>query len=330
METIPLTNEQTESQDNAILPTIPVGREPLVVEALEDRVLLASDAATESGVAESAPPEPLAYVAAPHVGQLAVDLGDAVAPSEVNSESGKTPSNESGPRPPHPAESHAEAEVVDTKTETVERSPPESIETPDHEPNHNRFGLATIEPELKNSPYDEISSESLIGKSDQQELSETETSRAVTGNAEPPTHAVAVDLAVKEVADGLATLLPPAKQLQPAVEPTLGKSSLAREIPAGEVPTDDQSGAVARSILQAEVEAENSPVTVDTPSAEDTALALADAPAAEQPATTHPSDGAPQAQSEVQQCAVETLAAAHDALFARGNGVEAVLERPSA
>lgn len=337
METVPLIDDQTEEQSDATAPleTAPDGHEPLVVEALEDRVLLASDAAMPAAVAETAPAEPVAFVAPQHVNQLAVDLGEALEASDTSTGPEQTPTSP-GPaqQSAHAGESHAEAHVVEEKSELPEQPMREANEMMGNESNRNRFGLATIEPE-KASQESQLGAE--VGNGEQPHAgAETAVEQPArltagpTGRAHEPTVAEA---AVQQVADELAPKLGP-KAIGPLIEPELNHAPLASASEANSSPTIEETEAIVRTILQTDTKTDSSPLAAAAPVADEAGAAAQETPAltlasAEQ--SDH-NDGlsASAVLPSVLQTSAETPAAAHDALFAGGQGVEAVLERPPA
>ena len=347
METVPLLDLGRDAQSqaaSAAIESTPGTRELLPVEVLEDRVLLASDAAAAASPGlDGLPVEPAPYVAAQQAGhRVAVDLMDALEAAGPSTEAGGTPAAAATPgdQSGHTVPAHAEAELVDNKSEPPERSTPETSEAMEHASNRNEFGLATIEPEMVDgeatSFRDRIASKSLANTGGSEPAKADAPVPPMAGlEAEDPNGPRAVDTAVKAVADDLEPVLAQRKVTQPAVELTAG-SEVASAKAATESPSDAQADPFVHTLLQAETPLGPAPPAAVAPVAGHGASAIEDASSAAVPAAdlvptnaAHPGDRH-LLQRQNADLMNDTPPAAHDALFAGGKGVEAMLEHPSA
>lgn len=300
---------EAEKQDAAHLPP--------AVEVLEDRVLLASDASVPLATPAGMPAEPTAYVAGQNPGHNVVDLAGVAEAVDASPESGQAThdSSSSGQMPTHASESHAE--IVEHPSEQPETRLSEAGELIEHDVNRNEFGLATIEPEPSKVPQDRELAKELVG--DNQKVSPmpdpSRTEPAIGEvDADTPAVSVAVEVAVKSVAEELSTGIVQDKPIPAAVvlDPS-GSTSPKQPVINNALP-EAQADVLLQSVLQGE----SSDVAATTPEVRT---------AGDKPGKT---DGADVNSAPVIADAIDSLPAAHDALFANGSGAEAVLERPSA
>lgn len=335
METIPLEEDSCDRQPEA--PSVPAEANPapLAVEPLEDRVLLASDTAPAAPLTDAPPIEPAPYVAPQHAG-LAIDLGDAVeaAGAETVESNGVHGSSNAG-QPWVRLPSQGEAELVENKSEAVEKAVPEHNDSGESPLDRNEFGLATIEPEagspeVRNSPSNDRLLRKLVALDGPQEKKAAEPG-AHDGGAEAAVPQ-AVDLVVSEVATELDPAL--AKTIQ--VETQLGFSTAGPQETAGAdaLSNDKNLDALVQPVLKSQPFTEPPPVqeaaedfsvakiSADTNLDQQTIGAVSDS-------SESVVEGHPEAEYQNHRAAPDGLPemppAAHDALFAEGNGVEAVL-----
>lgn len=328
METINTTNRPAHSADGL---RQAAGHQALTGEALEDRALLAADAAVaRTGAAP--PAEPAPYVAQEQqTPPVEINLGDALegdAVGAVRTDSRAAPGGpQEGQLPaPRDAELHMES-----KLEGVEKRAPEAVDLGGGEVNRDEFGLATIEPEanslegLKSSRERGIVRELVLagtengGDHDARE-------RAVGEATMTSSESVAVAAAVGEVSNELASVL--------GEQPASGEQAQSTSVGASVASIDKQPDAIVQAVLKSEPMTESVAPGISTHDA-----AAADAASDrrdQQPNAPAAGDdlsqerGLPQFDStEIADAgAVEApvkVSRAHDALFEGGRGVEAVL-----
>lgn len=333
MGTIPLVEKAAGITQDRAVPVSTAAQEPLAVEALEDRVLPASDPVTTTAVPPAAPAP---YVAAEHTLHAAIDFESVAAVADIGTDAAQpspgVPAAQS--TPPHPAA--GEAEPLERRLDTFQEPAPENKVFNEAESNRNVFGLATIEPEAGASDMVKPSRDrglfnKLVVEGSQPGESEPGSVASRGDASEVEKGAVAAQVAVQEVAEELGTGLVKAaieSRVEPMAKVTRGatvEASRARE----------HSDLLVQSVLKAD------PVTA--------AVTDQDGPIAEQ-ADSGPQEGnlqeassgaasdAERGRSDVQpsqrqqalhQVPAEIPSAAHDALFEGGRGVEVVLARPN-
>jgi hypothetical protein len=327
MEIIPAADESNDASASAVTsPALEVGpaaHEPLGVELLEDRVLLAADAAAPPPV-EPLPSEPAALVAAPTTG--AAGVHERALTAEV------TDARAEVSRSGDPASPAPRVETVEMPHEAIETAGPESGEQSERltedlgesESGKNEFGLATIEPEANKalrtheSAKKLPSGEALTSFTDESE----ETDPAGEGSpveASPD----AVRAAEQPVLD--TRVLAEWGRERPAVE--LGASlaeetaiaPLLDELPKSESPTIQADAAEQIDDGSAVTDQAGSRYQADQSYPADNLG---------QPANgeTTASERAGGAAHPDAAASLREEPAAHDAVFAGGRGVEAVIE----
>ncbi|HWB13551.1 MAG TPA: hypothetical protein VG826_30280 [Pirellulales bacterium] len=330
MEIIPAADGSNDSGAPAETPVaLDVGlalHEPLGVECLEDRVLLAADTAAPTPPLEIPPAEPAALVGAPltegtaiHELALTADVADARA--EVGGFEGTAGAS---------AGSHAE--VIELPHEVLEKPGPESGEGSERTPEdlgesksaQNEFGLATIEPEANKA---------LRTHESTRRVPSGEASAFLTDEGDH-TGPVGEDSPLWPSTDAVET------NEQPALD-TRVLTELGRERPGAELGASLAEETAIAPLLD-ELPAANQP-TVEANQAEDQDSAAIDtADPGNQADEAHPADAAgpttgEPVDSESPGGVVHPVAdgasadplgepTAHDAIFAGGGGVEAVIE----
>lgn len=323
MELIPLIIEDVSEK---LLGDSPAGagtqdatHPPSALEVLEDRLLLASDAAVpiSAPAIDGAPAEPAAYVAAEHADHGFVDLTSVAAAVDAPADSGQpTHDNSStGQIQTHAAESHAE--MAENQKEQPELRGPEAGEFIEQDVNRNEFGLATIEPQPLKLPQDRELVRELIG--DNRNVSSSsltgEMATAIgAGDTEALADPIAVEVAVKTVADERSTGIVHGTPIPAAVVLDGSGDSTAEQPVKTDIRPEAQPGVPIHMVLQAEP-ASGAAVTTD-------ASALGNESGKTDAADDN--SGAPLIADEV-----NSPPAAHDALFATGGGAETVLDRPA-
>lgn len=348
MEMIPLVDQPGDP----VPETTPVqdanlsGHEPLVVEPLENRVLLAADVTAAAPIADVPATEPAPYVAAPQTHHLDIDLQDLVETPDASEATGHA----AGEGVVQGQNSHAqphqpEAEKVENKTETAVEELPENKDSIEPESNRNEFGLATIEPpksavEAAMSSGEHVLLGGLAADDDAPSAgAETDTparDRAESGTQSNP---IAFEGVAVRVAADLDAVLVKAASVELQVEAIDQKLGSSDDTSTKSLSANKGAAVLAQTVLRAEPLAETlSPQPADD--AEDAIASGSTESDLSQPgaAASHEAAVAPQQQSveppkaqdsNAEQVA-ETPPAAHDALFAGGHGVEVVLERSSA
>lgn len=328
MEIIPAGEESSDS--NAVAPRAaaldisPAAHEPLGVESLEEKVLLASDTAAAGPAApvETVSPEPAALVAAPVAGG-AVLHGLAMTAEAVDT---AALPNSSGLASPTPRESHVE--VVELPHELVDRPGPEehqpierAADLGENESTDNEFGLATIEPE-KNT--------SLHGHNSGKVHEPLHVSRTLTEQSIQPEPAggegqLADAVLDVRVLDELGRQRP-APELAASLAEETAIAPLLDELPASESPTahpkpvDHETNFVPLPQSQS-----NTAVEADGVNPEDQPPAANFVDSAKDDLESLNVPTRPNAQDPTADLADEP--AVHDAIFAGGGGVEAVIDR---
>ncbi|HVX15465.1 MAG TPA: hypothetical protein VHC22_30020 [Pirellulales bacterium] len=215
METIPLEDATETPVDGLPLEADPGSREPFGVESLEDRVLPAADAAIAPPV-DGPQTEPAAYVAAPLAGRPAIDLASVDTPQDPATAVGGAASV-GGPTLPTLRKDDLRPELIEPVVDGLrERAIPEAGEFSKAEPNLNKFGLATIEPESGTVVRDLRPLEAGPDESGNVDRAGAKVLETLGGDA---TVAAVSEAAVAEVAEELAPALMPSHPVEPVIAP---------------------------------------------------------------------------------------------------------------
>lgn len=328
--TIPLVeNAAGITQDRAV-PVSTAAQEPLAVEALEDRVLPASDPVPTAAVP---PAEPAPYVAAEHTLHAAIDLESVAAVADIGADATQPSPGVSSAQPTPPRPAAGEAEPLEKRLDTFQEPAPENKVFNEADSNRNEFGLATIEPEAGPSDMvkparDRGSFNKLVVERSQPGDSEPGSVASRGDVSEVEIGAVAAQVAVQEVAEELDTGLV-TSAVEPRVEPIARiTSGTTVEAP----PAKEHSDLLVQSVLKAEpvaravTDQQMEPIADEADSGPQEAN-LQETPSAE--ASDAERDRLNAQSSQRQQVVADTPSAAHDALFEGGSGVEVVLAPPN-
>jgi hypothetical protein len=336
MEIIPATDEPNDG-GTAVVGDTPLGfnpgaPEPLGVESLEERVLLASDTPAAAAPDIVPPTEPAPYIAAPVAGGAPLhDLASAATPG---SERDDNPVIVGQPR----------RDVVETPEEVKEVDGPEHAEVGEPlaemglgegDSGRNEFGLATIEPEKGKAAHDHDKlrpAETFQPAGE--ELPETELAAGEVQGGEQP--ALDTRVLAELGRERPTTELGASLAEETAIAPLLDQGGLDQAgISATEtrhLPTVDASPAEHQEDLVAPPQLDDSTSTSDpaatlTPVDEAHPADVARQSADAQPAASELLHGAPQSNANGAAGVSPGEVVAHDAVFAGGGGVEAVIEQ---
>lgn len=319
MEMIPLDDRAAEPSADA--PAAPeataAGREPLVVESLENRVLLAADAVP---IADAPATEPAPYVAAPQTHHLEIDLQDLAETAEASGSGNVATSGAaSGHQAAHAEPHQPEAEKVEYRNENAVEAVSEKKDPSESEANRNEFGLATIEPPRSKAE----AAASRIGRELLEQPTENEPQAAnaeadMLGRASTESASETQSPALSRLAGEVAEKLDGGLLRAVSLEANVG-SAPAADVAAKSGSADDEAAVVAQTVLKSQPLSETAWAEPAQPAVEEIASSA-------QQQTVE----SPQVPEYNAEPLAETPAAAHDALFSGGQGVEAVLERSSA
>lgn len=332
MEMIPLDDQTADLPLEAAPPapeTTSAGRESLVVESLENRVLLAAEAVA-APIADAPQTEPAPFVAAQRTQHVEVDLQDfAEAPDPSGAGHGGAQGVVVGAQSPHGEPRPPEAEKVEYRNEHAVETLPENKEGNEPEANRNEFGLATIEPSKSKAEAtaSRIARELLAEPSNRD--TEGEDAEAELISSRTTQSGVAQAAAISDLAGDVAA------QLDVELATTVSLESNVRpgsnDNPAG-TPTsaEAESAVIAQIALKTDAILPRAGNEISEASASgDADLTDPSFTAAEEVAAAprQPTAESPNADNDTQPPA-EMPSEAHDALFAGGQGVEAVFEQP--
>lgn len=340
MEMIPLDENVAEKASEAGPPpeAALAGREPLVVESLENRVLLAADAAPAVSVVEPTTAEPAPFVAAPHTHHIDIDLQALAESAEAGDSSRSSAQVLPGGQSPHGEPRPPEAEKVEYDNDLAVEAVPENKEL-ESDGGRDELGLATIEPpkskaEAAAAQNERIALEEPIAPESQAANAKPDRLRQRRDDFAAAAQAGALSDAVIDVAAQLDPGLVKAVHVETQIEatpagPTVSKASAGDDIAIlaqAVIKTDAISPSTQAALPAATHEAAEANALPSGSVLDNSPAAVAGNDVGERQEAVEP----PRAAEYNAQPLTEMPPAAHDALFAGGQGIEAVLERSSA